>query len=96
MRLLIKFGCSEVVTIPEYRMSPKTYFTLISREACKLDDFILAAQQITYFLCMVWCWVLLYLSCKRVLMESVASTVFDRDLLLPFNPTYVLSNSNAP
>ena len=51
MRLLIKFRCSEVMTIPEYRMSQETYFTLISQEACKLDDFILAAQQITYFLC---------------------------------------------
>ena len=51
MRLLIKFRCSEAMTIPEYRMSQETCFTLISREACKLDDFILAAQQITYFLC---------------------------------------------
>ena len=51
MRLLIKFCCPEVMTIPEYRMSQETYFTLISQEPCKLDDFILAAQQITYFLC---------------------------------------------
>lgn len=51
MRLLIKFRCSEAMTITEYRMSQKTCFTLISQEACKLDDFILAAQQITHFLC---------------------------------------------
>ena len=44
----------------------------------------------------VWCWVSLYLSYKKVLLESVASIVFDRDLLLPFNPTYVLSNINTP
>ena len=44
----------------------------------------------------VWCWVSLYLFYKRVLLKNVDSIVFDRDLLLPFNPTYVLSNINTP
>ena len=44
----------------------------------------------------VWCWVSLNISYKRVLLENVASIMFDRDSLLPFNPTYALSNVNTP
>ena len=33
---------------------------------------------------------------KRVSLKSVVSIVVDRDSLLPFNPTYVLSNVNTP
>ena len=33
---------------------------------------------------------------KRVSLKSVGSIVVDRDSLLPFNPTYVLSNVNTP
>ena len=33
---------------------------------------------------------------KRVSLKRVVSIVVDRDSLLPFNPTYVLSNVNTP
>ena len=42
------------------------------------------------------CWVSLDLFYKRVLLKRIASIVFDRNSLLPFNPTYVLSNVNTP
>ena len=79
MRLLIKFVGSEMVTIPEYRMSQKTYFTLISQEPCKLeqepcklDDFILAAQQITYFLC--------FATDQTVSLDSMSATLDNQDI----------------
>ena len=36
------------------------------------------------------------ISYKEVLLESIASIVFDRNLLSPFSPTYALPNVNAP
>lgn len=72
MQLLIKSSYRDVTKICEYRMSQETCFTLISQEACKLEDFILAAQQITYFLC--------FATDQTVSLDSMSATSDNQDI----------------
>ncbi len=52
MQLLITFGLGTRIThIKEAGISQKTYFTLTSQDARKLDDFISVVRKITHFLC---------------------------------------------
>ena len=53
MQLLITFDCTVPLSpiIKEARIGQKTYFTLISREARELNDFISVIHKITHFLC---------------------------------------------
>ena len=53
MQLLITFDCTVPLSpiIKEARIGQKTYFTLISRKARELNDFISVIHKITHFLC---------------------------------------------
>ena len=55
MQLLITFASTfpRFPTIKRAEVSQKTYFRLISKEACELEEFISIAEKITAFLCFV-------------------------------------------